>query len=124
LFFFNWYQVLNLFPRSSIAFESRLVLSIFLLLLNWWRSILAICVKLSFDSLFHLDDCIVNKGEKVLAQRWFLQEGKDFGVVATFIVINTLLLFERALLFNPFLCAFCVVNTLIKGEIEKPSPLV
>jgi len=84
----------------------------------------AICVKLSFDSLFHLDDCIVNKGEKVLAQRWFLQEGKDFGVVVTFRVVNTLLLFKRALLFKPSLCAFCVVNTLIKGEIEKPSFLV
>ena len=84
----------------------------------------AFCVKLSFASLFHLDDCIVNKGEKSFGTKMVSQEGKDFGVVVNFDVVNTLLLFKRALLFNPFLCAFCVVNTLIKGEIEKPSPLV
>ena len=79
----------------------------------------AICVKLSFDSLFHLDDCIVYKGEKVLAQRWFLQEGKDFGVVATFDVVNTLLLLKRALLSNHFFVPFVLSIHSSRGRLRN-----
>src|SRR5579859_2979408 len=93
--FFNWYQVLNLFPRSSIAFESQLVLSIFLLLLHWWRSILRFVSNFLLTPFFILMIALSTRGRKFWhkdgSYKWFLQEEKDFGVVATFVVVNTLL---------------------------------
>ena len=62
--FFNWYQVLNLFPRSSIAFESQLVLSIFLLLLNWWRSILRFVSNFLLTPFFILMIAMSTRGRK------------------------------------------------------------
>jgi hypothetical protein len=64
------------------------------------------------------------QGGESFGTKMVLQEGKDFGFVATFDVVNTLLLFKRALLSNHFFVPFGVVNTLIKGEIEEPSSLV
>src|SRR5579883_2139448 len=62
--FFNWYQVLNLFPRSSIAFESQLVLSIFLLLLDWWRSFLRFVSNFLLTPFFILMIALSTRGRK------------------------------------------------------------
>ena len=51
-------------PRSSIAFESQLVLSIFLLLLNWWRSILRFVSNFLLTPFFILMIALSTRGRK------------------------------------------------------------
>ena len=60
---FNWYQVLNLFPCSSIAFVSQLVLRI-LLLLNSWRSILRFVSNFLLTPFFILMIALSTRGRK------------------------------------------------------------
>src|SRR5579883_1202102 len=118
--FFNWYQVLNLFPRSSIVFESQLVLSIFLLLLNWWRSILRfVSNSLLSPFFFHLDDCIVNKGERSLHKDG-LQEGtrgKGFWWCCRFSCCQHTFALRTSFAFQTIsLCRFCCQYTHQGGD--------